>query len=403
MNRLSVKLINKVKLSNKRFLSPASSAFGAALDISHHYNAQPVEAEVTQPFEDISIVNNADTLEIHGLKTHIRFDWTREEIRNIFEKPLLELIFQAAAVHRSFFHPQEVQQSTLLSIKTGGCSENCGYCSQSQHHKTFVKPTPTLKKDIVLEAARRAKEAGSTRFCMGSAWREVGKKHAFKNVLEMVREINDMGLEVCTTLGMLNEVQAEQLKEAGLTAYNHNLDTSPEFYPKVVQTRTYDDRLNTIKNVQKAGISVCSGGIIGLGEEEEDRIGLLHSLSNLNPHPESVPINVLVAVEGTPIGDNLKKEGKDSPSWVEMVRMVATARIVFPRSMVRLSAGRKEFSEAEQGIMFMAGANSIFTGETLLTTENPEFEADRKMFNVLGLQGKPPHENHMKSPYKQAE
>lgn len=261
-----------------------------------------------------------------------------------------------------------------------------------------MKPTKTLESDEILQAARRAKEAGSTRFCMGSAWREVGNKHAFKRVLEVVKEINGMGMEVCTTLGMLTEEQAKQLKDAGLTAYNHNLDTSPEYYPKVVSTRTYDDRLNTVKNVRKAGISVCSGGIVGMGEEHKDRVGLLHQLATMEEHPESVPINALVPVKGTPLGDALIAAGKET-TWDEMVRMIATARIVMPRTSVRLSAGRKEFPEAAQALMFMAGANSVFTGDTLLTTANPATDVDSLMFAKLGLEGKPPHTQPKASPY----
>mmetsp|Transcript_18054 Transcript_18054/g.33344 ORF Transcript_18054/g.33344 Transcript_18054/m.33344 type:complete len:429 (+) Transcript_18054:157-1443(+) len=339
------------------------------------------------------------TLEIQGVDARVRTDWTREEIQALYDKPLMELVFTAAAVHRVHFHPLEVQQSTLLSIKTGGCSENCGYCSQSQHHKTFVKPTKTMNLDDIMGAAQRAKDNGSTRFCMGSAWREVGNKHAFKKVLEAVKNINGMGLEVCTTLGMLNADQAKQLKEAGLTAYNHNLDTSREYYPKVVTTRTYDDRLNTVKNVREAGINVCCGGIVGLGEEKDDRVGLLHVLATLEEHPESVPINALVPVAGTPLGDHLIKQGR-APGWDDMVRMIATARCVMPKSMVRLSAGRLEFPQAAQALMFMSGANSIFTGDTLLTTPNPEHDVDRGMFATLGLQGKPPHQPHLESPYK---
>jgi biotin synthase len=310
----------------------------------------------------------------------------------------MELVFRAAQVHRQYWDPRQVQKSTLLSIKTGGCTENCGYCSQSSHHETFVKPTKTLQSEEILNAARRAKDAGSTRFCMGSAWREVGNKHAFKRVLEVVREINGMGMEVCTTLGMLTAEQAKQLKEAGLTAYNHNLDTSPEYYPKVVTTRTYEDRLKTVDNVRKAGISVCSGGIVGMGEEHSDRIGLLHTLATLQEHPESVPINSLVPVKGTPLGDALIAAGKET-TWDEMVRMIATARIVMPRTSVRLSAGRLEYPVAAQAMMFMAGANSIFTGDTLLTTANPTFDKDSDMFRVLGLEGKPPHTQPKASPY----
>ncbi|CAN0260749.1 unnamed protein product, partial [Phaeothamnion confervicola] len=310
----------------------------------------------------------------------------------------LELLYRAATVHRMFFDPREVQQCTLLSIKTGGCTEDCGYCSQSVRHKTFVKPTPQMKVDEVVAAAARAKEAGSTRFCMGAAWRELGgKKNAFGHILEMVREVNGMGLEVCCTLGMLTPDQARQLKEAGLTAYNHNLDTSREFYPKVVGTRSYDDRLETIANVRAAGISVCCGGILGLGEAASDRIGLLHTLATLEEHPESVPINALVAIAGTPLGESAS--GAEQPGVWDMARMIATARVVMPRTMVRLSAGRLTFSDSEQGIMFMAGANSIFNGDKLLTTPNPEFDADTKLFETLGLVGKPAHSAPLESPY----
>eukprot|EP00516_Mucochytrium_quahogii_P004358 CAMPEP_0203750884 /NCGR_PEP_ID=MMETSP0098-20131031/5021_1 /ASSEMBLY_ACC=CAM_ASM_000208 /TAXON_ID=96639 /ORGANISM=" , Strain NY0313808BC1" /LENGTH=412 /DNA_ID=CAMNT_0050640363 /DNA_START=27 /DNA_END=1265 /DNA_ORIENTATION=- len=362
-----------------------------------------LEAEKAKLVDEIRIAKQGDRdLKILGVNAHIRNDWTREQIQEVYDTPLMELVFRAAAVHRAHFHPLEVQQSTLLSIKTGGCTENCGYCSQSQHNKTFVKPTPTMKIDEVLSAAKRAKDAGSTRFCMGSAWREVGNKHAFKRVLDMVAQINGMGMEVCTTLGMLTPEQAKQLKEAGLTAYNHNLDTSREFYPKVVTTRSYDDRLNTVKNVREAGISVCCGGIIGLGEDEDDRVGLLHTLATLEEHPESVPINALVPVAGTPLGDRMIAQGR-APTWYEMVRMIATARIVMPGTMVRLSAGRLEFPVAAQSLMFMAGANSIFTGDTLLTTPNPEFNEDTEMFRKLGLTGKPPHTAPLKSPYSNEE
>ncbi len=259
-----------------------------------------------------------------------------------------------------------------------------------------MKPTPTLKVKEVLEAAARAKEAGSTRFCMGAAWRELGnKKNAFGHILEMVKGANDMGLEVCATLGMLNAEQARQLKEAGLTAYNHNLDTSPEHYPKVISTRSYEDRLQTIANVRDAGISVCCGGILGLGEDASDRVGLLHVLATMPQHPESVPINALVSVAGTPLGDD---EDIDSVDAFDMARMIATARIVMPKTMVRLSAGRLSFSDAEQYMMFSAGANSIFNGDKLLTTDNPEFDADSALFNKLGFVGKPAHQGPMVAP-----
>eukprot|EP00611_Tribonema_gayanum_P012041 TRINITY_DN2253_c0_g1_i11.p2 TRINITY_DN2253_c0_g1~~TRINITY_DN2253_c0_g1_i11.p2 ORF type:complete len:356 (-),score=136.45 TRINITY_DN2253_c0_g1_i11:455-1522(-) len=312
--------------------------------------------------------------------------------------PMLELLYRAATVHRMFFNPREVQQCTLLSIKTGGCTEDCSYCSQSVRHKTFVKPTPQMKVQEVLEAAARAKAAGSTRFCMGAAWREMGnKKNAFNHILDMVKGVNGMGLEVCCTLGMLSLDQAKQLKEAGLSAYNHNLDTSREHYAKVITTRTYDDRLQTIANVREAGISVCCGGILGLGEKESDRVGLLHTLATLDEHPESVPINALVAIDGTPIAEG----GAAPPDIWDMGRMIATARILMPRTMVRLSAGRLSFSEGEQALMFMAGANSIFNGDKLLTTPNPEFNADTALFNKLGLVGKPSHMAPQESPLVQ--
>ena len=331
-----------------------------------------------------------------GVTASVRHNWTKEEIAEIYDLPFHELMYRAGVVHRMYWDPSEVQQCTLLSIKTGGCTEDCSYCSQSTRHKTFVKPTPTMKVQEVLQAAQRAKDAGSTRFCMGAAWRELGnKKNAFNHILEMVRGVNAMGLEVCCTLGMLNAEQAKQLKEAGLSAYNHNLDTSPEHYPNVITTRSYEDRLNTIANVRAAGISVCSGGILGLGEQEIDRVGLLHVLATLDKHPESVPINALVSVEGTPLGDD---EDIDRVDAFDMARMIATARIVMPRTMVRLSAGRMSFSHAEQYLMFQAGANSIFNGDKLLTTDNPEFDEDQAMFRKFGFQGKPAHKGPLIAP-----
>jgi len=319
----------------------------------------------------------------------IRHDWTRDEVREIFKMPLLELVFRAASVHRLYFNPREVQQSTLLSIKTGGCPEDCGYCSQSQHHKTAVKPTRMEPVEAVLAKAREAKLAGSTRFCMGAAWRGAGNKRAFEDVLTMVREVSGMGMETCATLGLINGDQATRLKEAGLTAYNHNLDTSPEHYSNVVSSRSFTDRLETLANVREAGISVCCGGILGIAETEEDRVGLLATLANLPEHPESVPINALVPVPGTPLGDRMLRDGK-GVTWHDMVRAIATAKVVMPQSSVRLSAGRMEFSQEAQAMMFMAGANSIFTGDKLLTTANPEFAQDAAMFETLGLKGKQP-------------
>jgi biotin synthase len=314
----------------------------------------------------------------------VRTDWTREEIRVVYESPLLDLVFRGASAHRAYFNPREVQQCTLLSIKTGGCPEDCKYCSQSSKYKTAVKAEKLMGHDDVMASAREAKAAGSTRFCMGAAWRgvsQVGPKQ-FDRVKDMVSEIRGMGMEVCATLGMLTKEQAVELRAAGLTAYNHNLDTSREYYPKVITSRVYDDRLETLGNVRAAGISVCCGGIIGLGEDHTDRVSLLHTLSTLPEHPESVPVNALVSNDGTPLEDTPLL-----PVW-DLCRMIASARIIMPRSMVRLSAGRVSLSPAEQALCFMAGANSIFTGDKLLTTPNPEFSADKILFDDLGLVGK---------------
>ncbi|XP_074585555.1 biotin synthase, mitochondrial-like [Curcuma longa] len=309
-----------------------------------------------------------------------RNDWNRDEINSIYESPILDLLFHGAQVHRQSHKFREVQQCTLLSIKTGGCSEDCSYCPQSSRYDTGLKAQKLMGKDPVMEAAKMAKEAGSTRFCMGAAWRDtIGRKTNFNQILEYVKEIRAMGMEVCCTLGMIEKQQAEELKQAGLTAYNHNLDTSREYYPNIITTRSYDERLKTLEHVRDAGISVCSGGIIGLGESQEDRIGLLHTLATLPTHPESVPINALVAVKGTPLEDQ-----KPVEIW-EMIRMIATARIVMPKAMVRLSAGRVRFSMPEQALCFMAGANSIFTGDKLLTTPNNDYNTDQLMFKILGL------------------
>jgi biotin synthase len=309
----------------------------------------------------------------------MRTNWSKEEISEIYQLPLLELIYRAATVHREFHDTAEVQVCTLLSIKTGGCPEDCAYCPQAARYNTGVDVQSLMQKDDVLEYANKAKQAGSTRFCMGAAWREVRDNRDFDRVLEMVKGVNELGMEVCCTMGMLTEEQAGKLYEAGLYAYNHNLDTSEEHYGDIITTRTYTDRLRTLGNVRKAGISVCSGGIIGLGETHDDRIAMLQTLATLPKHPESVPINALVRVAGTPLQDNPKVD-----IW-DMVRMIATARIIMPATMVRLSAGRKEMSISEQALCFMAGANSIFAGDKLLTTPNPAFEEDRAMFQLLGL------------------
>lgn len=310
----------------------------------------------------------------------IRNTWTKEEIQEIYELPLLELVYRAATVHRMYNHTAEVQVCTLLSVKTGGCSEDCAYCPQAARYHTDVQVHPLMQTEEVLAYAEKARQAGSTRFCMGAAWREVRDNRDFDRILDMVKGVNALGLEVCCTLGMLSESQAEKLADAGLFAYNHNLDTSPEYYDEIITTRTYEDRLNTLGHVRKAGISVCCGGIIGLGETHQDRINMLHTLSTLPQHPESVPINALVRIQGTPLENNPKVE-----IW-EMIRMIATARILMPKTMVRLSAGRTEMSIPEQAFCFMAGANSIFAGDKLLTTPNPSFEEDHLMFNLLGLQ-----------------
>jgi biotin synthase len=312
--------------------------------------------------------------------TPLRNDWTLEEIHAIYNTPLLELIYKAATVHRTYNDTAEVQVCTLLSIKTGGCSEDCAYCPQAARYSTGVDVHALMQKDQVLEYARRAKEAGSTRFCMGAAWREVRDNRDFDRVLDMVKGVNQMGMEVCCTLGMLTETQAQKLAAAGLYAYNHNLDTSSEYYDEIITTRTYDDRLETLDNVRKAGVTVCCGGIIGLGETHADRIKMLQTLSNMPSHPESVPINALVRVKGTPLENQPKVD-----IW-DMVRMIATARILMPGTMVRLSAGRAEMSVSEQAMCFMAGANSIFAGDKLLTTPNPSFDDDNAMFDLLGLQ-----------------
>ncbi len=310
----------------------------------------------------------------------IRNNWAISEIREIYQKPILELITEAATVHRQHQTGSEVQVCTLLSVKTGGCPEDCAYCPQAARYQTNVKAHGLLKDEEVLAAATRAKNAGSTRFCMGAAWREVRDNRDFDRVLGMVTQVNNMGLEVCCTLGMVNEYQAERLKQAGLYAYNHNLDTSGEHYSNIITTRKYEDRLNTIDHVRKAGISVCSGGIIGLGETTEDRIEMLHVLATMIEHPESVPVNALVPVAGTPL------ENQPRVSVWDMIRMIATARITMPKTMVRLSAGRSSMSVTEQALCFLAGVNSIFSGDKLLTTPNPDFNEDQAMFELLGLQ-----------------
>ena len=308
-----------------------------------------------------------------------RHDWTRSEIQALLELPLMELLWQAQQVHREASPGYEVQLASLLSVKTGGCEEDCAYCPQSMHHSSDVTGRPELDVEPVLARARAAKDAGAHRFCMGWAWREIRDGAPFEAMLAMVRGVRELGLEACVTAGMLTDQQAACLADAGLTAYNHNLDTSPEHYDQIISTRTYQERLETLARVRRSGITLCCGGIIGLGESSHDRAGLLEVLANLNPHPESVPINALVAVEGTPL------EEQPAVDPLELVRMVATARILMPHSRVRLSAGREQLNREAQILCLLAGADSIFYGDTLLTTGNPDGAADRALLSAAGV------------------
>jgi len=318
---------------------------------------------------------NAPAKDLHA---PARSDWTREEIAALFDLPFPELMFRAACVHRAHFDPSEVQTSTLLSIKTGGCPEDCGYCSQSAKYDTGVKASKLMEVEKVLAEARAAKDAGASRFCMGAAWRGPKDKD-LDQVCAMVEGVKALGMETCVTLGMLSPEQTARLKQAGLDYYNHNLDTSPEYYRHIISTRTYQDRLDTLEHVRNAGIAVCCGGVVGMGESAEDRVGLIHALATLPAHPESVPINALVQIEGTP-------QSLATPlDPLDFVRMIAVARITMPKSMVRLSAGRETMSDETQALCFLAGANSIFCGPKLLTTPNPLADRDRVLFAKLGL------------------
>ncbi|KAF4605485.1 biotin synthase [Pleurotus pulmonarius] len=312
----------------------------------------------------------------------LRHDWSRREIQEIYDTPLLDLVYRAASVHRKHNDGQKIQLCTLMNIKTGGCTEDCSYCSQSSRYSTPTEAGRLVDIKPVLEAARKAKENGSTRFCMGAAWRDLaGRKRGFERILEMVTEVRGMGMEVCTTLGMLSPEQAKRLKEAGLTAYNHNLDTSREFYPQVITTRSYDERLDTITAVRDAGISVCSGGILGLGESDADRVGLIWEVSNMPEHPESFPVNALVPIPGTPL------EGNDPVPHQTLVRTIATARIAMPNTIIRLAAGRNKLDESQQVLCFMAGANAVFTGDHMLTTPCAPWDEDKAMMSRWGLEG----------------
>ena len=312
-----------------------------------------------------------------------RHDWTLAEVEALFARPFMELVFAAAEVHRRWFDPSQVQLSRLLSVKTGGCAENCGYCSQSAHFKTGLKASKLMETESVLAEARAAKAGGADRFCMGAAWRDL-KDRDLPRLQSMISEVKALGLETCATLGMLTPDQATALKDAGLDFYNHNLDTGPEYYGEVVTTRTYQDRLDTLQAVRDAGMKTCCGGIVGMGEARRDRAGLLHALATLPVHPDSLPVNALVPVAGTPLGDRVQAEGTIDP--IEFVRTVAVARLVCPKSMVRLSAGREAMSREMQALCFLAGANSIFVGGKLLTTPNPKEGEDAALFAALDLQ-----------------
>ncbi|MFS8864102.1 biotin synthase BioB [Synechococcus sp. H55.9] len=303
-----------------------------------------------------------------------------EYVREIYHRPLLQLVFEAQAVHRQHHPPNRVQLCALVNIKSGCCPEDCAYCPQSARYSTGIETYPLISLDSLREQAMAAQKAGATRLCMGAAWRSAPEGEVFERVLEMVRTVRELGMEACVTLGMVSAAQAQQLATAGLTAYNHNLDTSPEFYPRIITTRTYQDRLETLAHVGAAGLQICCGGIVGLGETDEDRIALLHVLANLTPPPTSVPINALVPVAGTPLGQ------LPPPDPLLLVRTIATARLLLPRAQIRLSAGRKNLSESDQALCFSAGANSIFTGEKLLTTPNPGSAADAALLEKLGLQ-----------------
>ena len=312
-----------------------------------------------------------------------RHDWTLEEVEALFDLPFTELVFRAAEVHRRWFDPAEVQLSQLLSVKTGGCAENCGYCSQSSHFKTGLKASKLMETEAVIADAARAKAAGAQRFCMGAAWRDL-KDRDLPKVSAMISGVKALGLETCATLGMLTPPQVKALKDAGLDYYNHNLDTGPDYYSQVVTTRTYQDRLDTLSMVRAEGISVCCGGIVGMGEARRDRAGLLHALGTLPDHPQSLPINALVPIEGTPLGEKVVAE-EGRIDGIEFVRTIAAARLVCPKAMVRLSAGRETMSRELQALCFLAGANSIFVGSQLLTTSNPEMDEDARLFADLGL------------------
>lgn len=314
-------------------------------------------------------------------------NWTKEQLREIYNTPLLELVHSAQLQHRKWHDPTKVQLCTLMNIKSGGCTEDCKYCAQSSRYNTGVEAEKLVSVDAVLKEAEEARKNGSTRFCLGAAWRDMqGRKSGLRKISEMVTKVNEMGMETCVTLGMVNEDQAKQLKDAGLTAYNHNIDTSREHYPKVITSRSYDDRLKTIKNVQNAGIKACTGGILGLGETEEDHIGFIYTLATMTPHPESLPINRLVPIKGTPMEEDLRKENAKKLQFDDILRTVATARLTMPQAIIRLAAGRYTMKETEQFLCFLAGCNAIFTGKKMLTTMCNGWDEDKAMLAKWGMQ-----------------
>ncbi|SCU96216.1 LAFA_0G05006g1_1 [Lachancea sp. 'fantastica'] len=362
-------------LALKRFISTSNKLKGAAATAA------------TRVATDSAVVPPVSALKMALSLDEPSNEWSKQQLREIYNTPLLELVHSAQLQHRKWHDPTKVQLCTLMNIKSGGCSEDCKYCAQSSRYDTGVQAEKLVALDSVLKEAEEAKKNGSTRFCLGAAWRDMqGRKSGLRKISEMVTKVNAMGMETCVTLGMVNEDQAKQLKEAGLTAYNHNIDTSREHYPKVITSRSYDDRLNTIKNVQTAGIKACTGGILGLGETEEDHVGFIHTLANMTPHPESLPINRLVPINGTPMAEDLKKSDAKKLKFDDILRTVATARITMPRAIIRLAAGRYTMKETEQFLCFQAGCNAIFTGKKMLTTMCNGWDEDKAMLAKWGLE-----------------
>ncbi|OTB12129.1 hypothetical protein K445DRAFT_25958 [Daldinia sp. EC12] len=398
LRRLAQPLARPARCNRIRSFTTASSrpsAAAAAVQPQQQFDQPPFPIPGPVPVRQeppIQAINTKNTLRDAVAATQPRNNWTRDEIAAIYDHPLMDLVHQASLVHRRFHNPAEVQLCTLMNIKTGGCTEDCSYCAQATRYQkgTGLQAKKVESVESVLEAARAAKANGSTRFCMGAAWRDMrGRKNSLRNIAEMIKGVRALGMEACVTLGMIDSEQAKELKAAGLTAYNHNVDTSREFYPSIISTRTYDERLQTLSHVRDAGINVCSGGILGLGETSTDRVGLLHTVSTLPKHPESFPVNALVPIKGTPLGD------REPIDFTSMLRTIATARIIMPATIVRIAAGRKTMSEEKQALCFMAGANAIFTGEKMLTTECNGWDEDKVMFDRWGLE---PMKSFDKSP-----